>query len=196
MLFMKELSVVVIHSFVSFSINPFFIPMSDDHTTEQTVDAPMMPTPEQIAAAEAAMRRAPNRRQYAKVMGKMGLKPEPEIVKVTIRKQKAISFVINAPEVYKYPGTDALVVFGEPTVNDDMQDYQKQMAQQFTRTVPETQENAEVEEVDEEEVSAEGLEEKDIELVVSQAMVSRAKAIKALRENDCDIVNTIMSLTM
>lgn len=41
-----------------------------------------------------------------------------------------------------------------------------------------------------------GLEEKDIELVVSQANVSRAKAVRALKKNNNDIVNAIMDLTM
>jgi NACalpha-BTF3-like transcription factor len=36
----------------------------------------------------------------------------------------------------------------------------------------------------------------DIELVMSQANVSRAKAVKALKSNDGDIVNAIMDLTM
>jgi nascent polypeptide-associated complex subunit alpha len=39
-------------------------------------------------------------------------------------------------------------------------------------------------------------EEKDIELVISQASVSRAEAIQALKDNDGDIVNAIMELTM
>ncbi len=41
-----------------------------------------------------------------------------------------------------------------------------------------------------------GVESKDIELVMSQANVSRARAIKALKSNDNDIVNAIMELTM
>lgn len=48
---------------------------------------------------------------------------------------------------------------------------------------------------DGEEVDAEGLEDKDIELVMTQASVSRKKAIKALKENDNDIVNSIMALS-
>lgn len=46
------------------------------------------------------------------------------------------------------------------------------------------------------EIDESGLEEKDIELVVSQANVSRAKACKALKANKNDIVNAIMDLTM
>ena len=49
---------------------------------------------------------------------------------------------------------------------------------------------------DDEEVDETGVEEKDIELVMSQANVSRAKAVKALKNNTNDIVNAIMELTM
>lgn len=54
----------------------------------------------------------------------------------------------------------------------------------------------EEEEDDGEEVDAEGIEDKDIELVMTQANVSRKKAIKALKENDNDIVNSIMALSI
>jgi nascent polypeptide-associated complex subunit alpha len=48
---------------------------------------------------------------------------------------------------------------------------------------------------DDEEVDDTGLAAKDIELVVSQAGVTRAKAVKALRNNAGDIVSAIMELT-
>jgi nascent polypeptide-associated complex subunit alpha len=48
---------------------------------------------------------------------------------------------------------------------------------------------------DDEEVDETGLSAKDIELVVGQAGVSRAKAVKALRNNAGDIVSAIMELT-
>ena len=54
----------------------------------------------------------------------------------------------------------------------------------------------EEEEEDGEEVDTEGIEDKDIELVMTQANVSRKKAIKALKENDNDIVNSIMALSV
>jgi len=54
----------------------------------------------------------------------------------------------------------------------------------------------EEEEDDGEEVDEAGLESKDIELVMAQASVSRKKAVKALRENDNDIVNSIMALSI
>ena len=55
-----------------------------------------------------------------------------------------------------------------------------------------------IEEINEDEDEAadeNGLDKKDIDLVLSQAGCSRSKAIKALKDNDGDLVNTIMSLT-
>ena len=54
-----------------------------------------------------------------------------------------------------------------------------------------------IEEIDDGgEVDESGVEPKDVELVMSQAGVSRSKAVKALKTNDGDIVNAIMELTM
>lgn len=55
---------------------------------------------------------------------------------------------------------------------------------------------AEDDDDDGEEVDDTGLESKDIELVMTQANVSRKKAVKALKENDNDIVNSIMALSI
>lgn len=44
-------------------------------------------------------------------------------------------------------------------------------------------------------VDESGVEAKDIELVMSQASCSRSKAVNALKDNDGDLVNAIMSLT-
>jgi len=51
---------------------------------------------------------------------------------------------------------------------------------------------ATVEEDDNEVVDETGLEAKDIELVMQQANVTRSKAVKALKNNNNDIVNAIM----
>ena len=61
---------------------------------------------------------------------------------------------------------------------------------------PEIEAKKEEEEDEGEDVDESGLEAKDIELVMAQANVSRKKAVKALRENDNDIVNSIMALSI
>ena len=54
----------------------------------------------------------------------------------------------------------------------------------------------EEDEDEDEDVDAAGVEPKDIELVMTQAAVSRSKAVKALKSADGDIVSAIMELTM
>lgn len=48
---------------------------------------------------------------------------------------------------------------------------------------------------DDEDVDETGVEPKDIELVMTQAGVSRSRAVKALKAADGDIVTAIMELT-
>jgi len=140
-----------------------------------------------------------------KIMSKLGLKPVPGVGRVTIRKSKNILFVINRPDVFKNPATDTYIIFGEAKIEDLSQQAQMAAAEKFK--APEISPSAESgvgtnlpapiqEESEEEEVDESGVEEKDIELVMSQANVSRAKAIRALKNNGNDIVNAIMELTM
>lgn len=139
-----------------------------------------------------------------KIMSKLGLKPVQGINRVTIRKSKNILFVINNPDVFKNPHSDTYIVFGEAKIEDLSQQAQVAAAEKFK--APETANPAAetgtttvvapIAEEDEEEVDDTGVDEKDIDLVMSQANVIRSKAIRALKNNNNDIVNAIMELTM
>merc|ERR1712045_213332 len=124
------------------------------------------------------------------------------VSRVTIRKSKNILFVIQKPDVYKNPASDTYIVFGEAKIEDLSQQAQMEAASKFNKVdVPQPADAAAagpapIEEEDEEDVDTAGVEEKDIELVMSQANVSRGKAVKALKNNANDIVNAIMELTM
>jgi len=139
-----------------------------------------------------------------KIMSKLGLKQVTGVSRVTIRKSKNILFVIQKPDVYKNPSSDTYIVFGEAKIEDLSQQAQMEAAQKFKNAeVPAASDPAVAgpapimeEEEDDEEVDAAGVEEKDVELVMSQANVSRGKAVKALKNNANDIVNAIMELTM
>lgn len=140
-----------------------------------------------------------------RALAKLGLKTVSEVSRVTIRKSKNILFVINRPDVYKSPASDIYIVFGEAKIEDLSQQAQVQAASKFrafdgagqpaeqASTVSQT---IQEEDSDEEDVDETGVEKKDIELVMSQASVSKGKAVKALKNNDNDIVNAIMELTM
>lgn len=138
-----------------------------------------------------------------KAMSKLGLRQVTGVTRVTIRKSKNILFVITKPDVYKSPASDTYIVFGEAKIEDLSQQAQLAAAEKFKvqgEAVSNIQENTQTptvqEESEEEEVDETGVEVKDIELVMSQANVSRAKAVRALKNNSNDIVNAIMELTM
>jgi len=157
------------------------------------------PDTDEEVMGNRAGKQSRSQRRYQKAMAKMGLKPENGVIRVTIRKAKSIMFAISQPEVYKYPGSDTFIIFGEASIEDTAQDAQKAAVRHFTQAASDAasaKPEAPAADDDEGDVSAEGLEEKDIELVMTQAMVNRNKAIKALKANQGDIVNTIMSLTM
>merc|ERR1739848_795878 len=135
-----------------------------------------------------------------KAVQKLGLRPVPGIVRVTVKKSKNILFVISKPDVHKSPASDTYIVFGEAKIEDLSAQAQASAAQQFTGG-PETTAvepkpvEAQIEEVEEGEADETDIEPKDIELVMSQVQCSRAKAVAALRANNNDIVEAIMQLS-
>jgi len=156
---------------------------------------------------EAKAKQSRGEKKARKIMSKLGLKQITGVCRVTIRKSKNILFVIAKPDVYKNPASDTYIIFGEAKIEDLSQQAQMEAAQKFKPAqVPSPGDlagagkaavtEAIAEEDEDDEMDAEGVEEKDIELVISQANVTRGKAIKALKNNSCDIVNAIMELTM
>jgi nascent polypeptide-associated complex subunit alpha len=144
-----------------------------------------------------------------KALSKLGLKHLKDIARVTLKRPKNVIFAIASPDVYKSATSDTYVVFGEAKV-EDMNAAQQQMMHAAS-TMPTVTEEKLMEgvtassssakpsaaaEEDGETVDESGVEPKDIELVMTQAGVSRAKAVKALKAADNDIVNAIMDLTM
>ncbi|XP_057550286.1 nascent polypeptide-associated complex subunit alpha-like protein 1 [Amaranthus tricolor] len=133
-----------------------------------------------------------------KAMLKLGMKPITGVSRVTVKKSKNILFVISKPDVFKSPTSDTYVIFGEAKIEDLSSQLQTQAAEQFKApdlassiSKPETSAMAQ----DDEDVDEEGVEPKDIELVMTQAGVPRGKAVKALKAADGDIVSAIMELT-
>lgn len=136
------------------------------------------------------------------------MKPVSGIARVQIKKSKNILFVINKPDVYKNPTSDTYVIFGEAKIEDLSAQAAGAAAEQFRMAealsnsaesrapTSKPAEAAEVEEDEGEEIDETGVSEKDVELVMSQANVTRRKAVKALRAADNDIVTAIMELTM
>ncbi|KAK5770048.1 Nascent polypeptide-associated complex subunit alpha-like protein [Gossypium arboreum] len=148
----------------------------------------------------ARSKQSRSEKKSRKAMLKLGMKPIPGVSRVTVKKSKNILFIISKPDVFKSPTSDTYVIFGEAKIEDLSSQLQTQAAEQFkapdlshviSKPEPEPSTSAQ----DDEEVDETGVEPKDIELVMTQAGVSRSKAVKALKAADGDIVSAIMELT-
>ncbi|KIJ34656.1 hypothetical protein M422DRAFT_51893 [Sphaerobolus stellatus SS14] len=162
--------------------------------------------PTSNAALEKIQSRA--ERKARKALIALGLKKVPGITRVTLRRPKNVLFVIASPDVYKSPNSDCYIVFGEAKVED--MNAQAQLSQHLAQSsaaagnlkssggvpggddddddIPELEAPEEEGEVDETGVDA-----KDIELVMQQVNCSRAKAVRALKESNGDLINAIMA---
>mmetsp|Transcript_7594 Transcript_7594/g.18281 ORF Transcript_7594/g.18281 Transcript_7594/m.18281 type:complete len:341 (-) Transcript_7594:28-1050(-) len=167
---------------------------------------PQNQPPSQQYVPQAPPKRVPNRaeKKAKKTVEKLGMKSVSGIARVTLKLNGNQGFyTIFQPDVYEKNGT--YIVFGEAQQGAGVMDQQAQAARaakMLDTPVPTptaaastttTSTTAEVEE--ETAVDETGLEAKDIDLVISQAGCSRSKAVTALRENNGDLVNAIMSLT-
>merc|ERR1719432_378937 len=123
---------------------------SDDSDTDED-----MPNLEGAAAGSKEDRPKQNRseKKSRKAVQKLGMKPVPGIVRVTVKKSKNILFVISQPDVHKAPASDTYIVFGEAKIEDLSAQAQASAAQQVTHA-PEVKEetpanvSAKIEEVD------------------------------------------------
>ncbi|KAK4483577.1 hypothetical protein RD792_010776, partial [Penstemon davidsonii] len=137
--------------------------------------------------ASGRSKQSRSEKKSRKAMLKLGMKPIPGIL-----------FVISKPDVFKSPASDTYIIFGEAKIEDLSSQLQTQAAEQFkapdlSNVISRPEPSAMAQ--DDEEVDEEGVEPKDIELVMTQAGVSRSKAVKALKASDGDIVSAIMELT-
>merc|ERR1712091_778289 len=144
-----------------------------------------------------------------KAMQKLGMKPVPGIIRVTVKKSKNILFVIKEPDVFKTNSDSAkapatYIVFGKAEIEDLSAQATSAAVEQFKAPgagldAAGGDDAAALLEAgdgdDDGDEDAGGLDDNDIELVVKQAGVSKAKAIKALKQNDNDVVNAIMALS-
>lgn len=150
-----------------------------------------------------------------KAILKLGMKPVPDVVRVTMKKSKNIMFVVSKPDVFKSPTSDTYIIFGEAKIEDlaakqaalNAEQIRQQQLQAKAESksafapnkaaIPSaTPEVVPQGAADDEQVDETGIDPKDIMLVITQAHCSRAKAVAALRNNSNDLVNAIMELTI
>ena len=164
----------------------------DDDKDDDEVDG-------QEGDASGKSKQSRSEKKSRKAMLKLGMKPITGVSRVTVKKSKNILFVISKPDAFKSPNSDTYVIFGEAKIEDLSSQLQTQAAEQFKAPdlsqMISKPEPSGLGQDEEEDVDETGVEPKDIELVMTQASVSRAKAVKALKAAEGDIVTAIMELT-
>uniref|UniRef100_A0ACD5TAB9 Uncharacterized protein n=1 Tax=Avena sativa TaxID=4498 RepID=A0ACD5TAB9_AVESA len=149
--------------------------------------------------ASGRSKQSRSEKKSRKAMLKLGMKSITGVSRVTVKKSKNILFVISKPDVFKSPASDTYVIFGEAKIEDLSSQLQSQAAEQFkapdlSSVIPNPGASTAAQD-DDEDVDETGVEPKDIELVMTQAGVPRAKAVRSLKAADGDIVSAIMELT-
>ncbi|XP_073269004.1 nascent polypeptide-associated complex subunit alpha-like protein 2 isoform X1 [Populus alba] len=167
----------------------------DDEDDDKDDDTP---------GANGSSKQSRSEKKSRKAMLKLGMKPVTGVSRVTIKRTKNILFFISKPDVFKSPNSETYIIFGEAKIEDLSSQLQTQAAQQFRvpdmssmlpKSDASTAAAAAPADEEEEEVDETGVEPRDIDLVMTQAGVSRSKAVKALQTNNGDIVSAIMELT-
>ncbi|GMM37983.1 Egd2 protein [Saccharomycopsis crataegensis] len=178
---------------------------------------------EEIPAGAEVSVFSKNEKKARKLFTKLNLKKVEGISRVTFKRKGNQVFGIDRPEVFK-SASGTYIVFGEAKLENLAERY-KQAAEaqaKLKENSPEALKNAaesiqaaaadkspasiqadlqaaaeapKIEAEEEEEVDETGVDPEDIKIVVAQTNVSRAKAVKALKENNNDMVNAIMSLS-
>ncbi|KAF8136629.1 NAC domain-containing protein [Boletus edulis] len=157
---------------------------------------------EEDPTSQAALEKIQSRseRKARKALLGLGLKKVPSITRVTLRRPKNVLFVLSSPDVYKSPNSDCYIVFGEAKIEDMNAQAQLSAAQQYGSGGGIAAEGDDEDDIPELEAPEEdgpvdetGVDPKDIELVMAQVNCSRAKAVRALKDNGGDLINAIMA---
>jgi nascent polypeptide-associated complex subunit alpha len=184
---------------------------SDEEDSSPSADAP---AGSDSAESEHKKKQSRSEKKARKALLKLGLRPVPDVVRVTIKQPKGLLFVIPKPDVFKSPSSDTYVVFGEAKIEDLSSQAVAKAAEQFKANpdlasvvkgdddddLPELVEDtsapaAEKTETTEEGVDEEGVDAADINLVMAQTQTTRAKAVKALKNHKGDLLGAIMEVT-
>ena len=149
----------------------------------------------------------------------LGLRPIAGCQNMNVRGEKGSYFSVADPEVFRVGSTNYYIVFGQMKMEDPTVHAQEEAAKEFQpaapmgqapgqadisqivsqieKEAPKQQETPAEEHKPEEEgeVDITGLNPEEINIVMTQAGVTKKKAVEALRANDGDYIQAIISLT-
>ncbi|VDN60479.1 unnamed protein product [Dracunculus medinensis] len=130
-------------------------------------------------------------RRARRILKKLNTKPIQGISRICIKKTNKVQLIIKNPEVHLIVGVGTYLIFGKAELQNIPDDPRFTTIQTLLPNEAPT-----VLEESSSDVEEDGsVEEKDIQLVISQANVSRKLALKTLKQTNSDIVEAILRLT-
>ncbi|KAJ9099856.1 hypothetical protein QFC21_003859 [Naganishia friedmannii] len=162
-----------------------------------------------------------NEKKARKALEGLGLKKVEGIERVVLKRPRGILLVVAKPEVYRAPGSDTYIVFGEAKLEDNGSAAQLAAAQQVAASqqaaqasmaaggfedngAPKSLEDLLADDGASELVDSESKDKKEdasssavpdaenVKLVMAQAECSEEKAVEALKKADGDLITAIM----
>ncbi|KYQ90197.1 putative nascent polypeptide-associated complex alpha subunit [Tieghemostelium lacteum] len=172
-----------------------------NETTPETTTTTETTTPE--TTQEKKTSRGEKKTKAA--MAKLGMTPVDDIFRVTLKQTKGFLCVVASPEVYTNETKSTYVIFGETTFEDptaaratkaakNLEETTKVETPVETTTETTTETSTETTK-DDSEVDLQGLDEKDVEIVMKETKAPKAKVVEVLKKTG-DIVTAVLELTM
>lgn len=142
-----------------------------------------------------------NEKKARKLLITPDMEEIPNIMRATFKRDEKTYFFVDQPTIYKAKTSDCYIVFGVVKVdNGESNALLNSAVDKFKAPEEPAEEAAEKPaeekkaEEPEEEVDATGVNPNDITFVMEQTGCTRAEAVKALRDNDNDMINAVMAL--
>lgn len=146
-------------------------------------------------------------RKVRKAITKLGMVPIPGVNRVTVRQKDSYIFVVKDPEVFKGTQNESTyVIFGELTFEEPDKNIGKETLTKLKETTEgdkvkqevtqkEETKNVEIIEDVNEVISEEGINVESIQMLTDQFKdVPRNKILRVLRNNNSDVVQSILDL--
>eukprot|EP01133_Synstelium_polycarpum_P014376 gene14376-16964_t len=171
------------------------IPQIEDLNEDEVVDES---TP---AAGGAAGARKPSRNEKKSraAMAKLGMKPVPDIYRVTLKQSKGFLCVVADPEVFKAVGSDTYVILGDTAFEDPSLNRAAKAAKSVeettkTQAAPAATSTVSTPAASEDDVDLQGLSPVDVDIVMKESKASKAKVVEALKRTG-DVVQAVLELS-
>ncbi|KAH0479252.1 MAG: hypothetical protein KVP17_000374 [Porospora cf. gigantea B] len=149
-----------------------------------------------VDASRTAHKQSKAEKRVKKSLQQQGGVQLENVEKVVLRVAPGSDFVIHKPDVFRLPGSQALLAFGQAQISDNTQGM-AHLLQSLEKAPGAEEAVAPPKTVDAEPVSAvnrEDITDENIELVMSASNKSRDDAVEALLAKGNDVIEAIMHL--